>query len=46
MILGPEEKTPNVMNNSSLWMTGMTPGYELRALDAMNNSRLWLIYTP
>ena len=44
MILGHEEKAPNVMNNSRLWMTWMTQGHELRALDAINNSRLWMTW--
>ena len=32
------------MNNSGLWLTWTTLGYELRALDAMNSRGLWMIY--
>ena len=28
------------VNNSELWMTLMTPGCEIKALDTMNNIRL------
>ena len=30
------------MNNQVLWLTWLTIGRELRALDAMNNLRLWM----
>ena len=29
------------VKNSGLWITLMTPGYELKALDTMNNIGLW-----
>ena len=31
------------MNNSGLWMTGMTLGFLFKALDALNNIVLWMI---
>ena len=43
MTQGHELRALDVMNNSSMWMTGTTPTHELMALDAMKNSRLWLI---
>ena len=43
MTLSLELKAIDVMNNSGLWMTGVTLGRELKAMDAMNNSGLWMI---
>ena len=40
---GRELKALDAMNNSSLWMTRVTPSDELKALDAINNSELWMI---
>ena len=37
-----ELKVLNVMNNSRLFMTLTTSGWEFRALDAMNSSGLWM----
>ena len=38
MILHHELKALNARNCSRLWMTRMTLGYELRALDSINST--------
>ena len=43
MTLGGELTVPNTMNSSRLWLTWMTHGYELKALDAMSSSKLLMI---
>ena len=37
MNLARELRSLDTMNNSRLWLTGMTPSHELKALDAMNS---------
>ena len=37
-------KDLDVMNNSKLWMTWMTPSRELKVIDAMKNSGLSMIW--
>ena len=42
MILAHEPMSPNVMNNSRLWMKLKTPSHEVRALDAIESLELWM----
>ena len=41
--LGRELKALDAMNKSGLWLTRMSSGHELRALNAISNS--WLLMT-
>ena len=42
MILGCEPMSPNVMNNSRLWMKLKTPSHGVRVVDAIKSSELWM----